>query len=187
MNEYRRTVLFLVVLGIVYSYQILIHMRALRMNTSYDRLTKVLRSALNNLRGIVGEGFEDHIFAYSDLGGHVAPFSLSFCLLKQKQSLPYGCWIFVLLVVASALILSRVPLNNNDANFENIKSLIRLNRGNVECSCRSCKRKFQSTGKYSAFTFTRKEGVCCLWLYSFEELSNILLGISDMNLPEKRR
>ena len=185
-KEYALTIFLLVVLSIVYVYQIVIHIQALQMNQSYDRLIKVLRSALNNLRGVVGQGYGDHLFAYSDLGGHLAPFYLSFYLLNQQQALLSGLWIFVLLVVASGLVLSRVPLNINNAKYKSNQSFVRINGGNIECSCQACKKRVQSTGRYASFTFTRRDGVCCLWLYSFEELSNILLGMSDMKLSKNR-
>ena len=157
------------------------------MNESYGRLVQVLHSGLNNLRGVAGKGYEDHIFAYSDLGGHLAPLYVSFYLLKQQEALTYGAWTLGLLSLASGLILSQVPLHSTKRQGTD-EPFIKLKSGNtIVCSCETCKRRFQSTGIPSSFTFTRRDGVCRLWLYSFEELSNVLRDVSDISLSKKKR
>ncbi|KAL9182714.1 hypothetical protein ACHAXT_013366 [Thalassiosira profunda] len=160
------TIAFLATLSIAYGCHVAIHVRALRMNASRERLEKVLRSALNNLRGIPGEAFADHVFAYTDLGTHLAPLLLSMQLLLQQEAIMTGCWILGLLVVASGGTLSRIPLNDDSEGG----TLLRGEGNAIYCSCRACRAQAQLTGEKSSFTFSRRSGVCRLWLYSFAEL-----------------
>mmetsp|Transcript_19854 Transcript_19854/g.41794 ORF Transcript_19854/g.41794 Transcript_19854/m.41794 type:complete len:342 (+) Transcript_19854:205-1230(+) len=177
---------FLLTQFVIHVYQMVIHVKALRMNQSYERLVRTLHSSLNNLRGIAGGKYEDHIFAYSDLGGHLAPLILSHLLLSRVEAVWVGWCAFLGLAMVSVGVLSRVPLNsakqydgeniNNNNGHNNKISLVRLSKEKgIECSCPACQRRVRSTGHSScSFTFTRREGVCILWLYSFEDLSNIL-------------
>jgi len=182
------TTSFLVALSFVYVFHMVIHVQALRMNLSHERLVKVLRSALNNLRGVAGNRYEDHIFAYSDLGGHLAPFWLSFYSLKQQQAILLGVWILVLWIVVSALILSRVPFNDAKKEInDNTRSFLRLNKGTIQCFCRVCKMSSGTSGECRSFTCAWNEGVCRLWLYSFEELSKILQGLPNRTESLKER
>jgi len=49
---------FVFLLSVVYVHQLLIHIRALRMNASKERLRSVLTGALNNLRVYQVKAFE---------------------------------------------------------------------------------------------------------------------------------
>ena len=87
------TLVFLSVLAFFYVYHMIVHAKALWWWWSLDEnnhaasssslgvLQTVLEGALNNLRGIPGEGYKDHFFAYTDLGTHLLASVLSMRLL----------------------------------------------------------------------------------------------------------
>ena len=79
--------LYSAILTFLYIYHMIIHLRELYMNQSRQRLQMVLTGALNNLRGIPGDGYADHLFAYTDLGTHLLAFVLSGKLLHMQNSL----------------------------------------------------------------------------------------------------
>lgn len=165
------TVAFLMILAIIYVYHMTIHVRALRISYSYERLRKVLTGALNNLRGIPGEGFHDHLFAYSDLGGHLLPLGLSALLLHRQHALFAAFQVLAMLMLLSHLALSRIPLNE----VKDSEPLIRINeQGTITCSCDPCRRRTKRKSKESSFTFNVDDGICHLWLSSFEKLSTFL-------------
>ena len=109
--NYYNTILLCSVLTITYIYHMIIHVRALRMNYSYERLSSVLTGALNNLRGIPGDKFQDHLFAYSDLGSHILPLCLSIILLHKQKALFTSFTVLALLIFMSSFAVSRIPLN----------------------------------------------------------------------------
>ena len=152
-------------------YHIIVHIHALQLkHHSYAQVIEILNSSLNNLRGIAGKRYEDHIFAYSDLGGHLAPFCLSAILLHEQSSLLWGVWALMVLIFTSALVLSKVPLNRTTEDSKPIT----LRSGKIDCHCQACSIRSKKTDGCSSFTFSRQEGVCFLWLYSFEQLASIL-------------
>ena len=168
------TVGFLAVLTTMYIYHMIIHVRALRLNSSLERLNKVLTGALNNLRGIPGDKFLDHVFAYTDLGGHLLPLGLSVVLLKRQQKLRAAFQALAFLITVSYVTLSRIPFNKHDTNpciGEGVK-------GKIICSCSACERRTKRLSKDSSFTFNMYDGICQLWLYSFEDLSTNLRSSS---------
>ena len=140
------------------------------MNTSLERLNKVLTGALNNLRGIPGDKFQDHIFAYTDLGGHLLPLGLSVLLLKRQQELWTAFYALVFLITLSYVALSRIPFNEHDTNPYIGEGV----GGEIICSCSACERRTKRMSKESSFTFNMYDGICHLWLYSFEDLSTTL-------------
>mmetsp|Transcript_51 Transcript_51/g.66 ORF Transcript_51/g.66 Transcript_51/m.66 type:complete len:297 (+) Transcript_51:72-962(+) len=168
------TVGFLAVLTTIYTYHMIIHVRALRLNASVERLNNVLIGALNNLRGIPGEHFNDHIFAYTDLGAHLLPLGLSVVLLKRRQELWAAFRALVFLITISYVALSRIPFNKLDS----IPRIDESARGKVICSCSACERRTKRKSKDSSFTFNIHDGICILWLYSFENLSTNYLSSS---------
>lgn len=164
------TVGFLAVLTTIYTYHMIIHVRALRLNVSLERLNTVLIGALNNLRGIPGDKFHDHLFAYTDLGAHLLPLGLSVVLLKGRQELWAAFRALVFLITLSYVALSRIPFNKLDSIPRIGESL----RGKITCSCSACNRRSKRKGEESSFTFNIHDGICILWLYSFEDLSTNL-------------
>ena len=183
-----RTIVFCSFLVVIHVYQMIIHVRALRMNCSYKRLKKVLTGALNNLRGIPGEGYYDHLFAYSDLGGHLLPFILSTRLLlslvlvqKMKDALLLTIQVLAILLILSYLALSRIPVN--EVNDTLSQPLIRIGEGGtVICNCDICSRRTRRKNITSSFTFNVNDGACRLWLCSFEKLSTFLNSAHIVNM-----
>jgi multisubunit Na+/H+ antiporter MnhF subunit len=193
-NNYYNTIILCSVLAIIYIYHMIIHVRALRMNYSYERLRSVLTGALNNLRGIPGDKFQDHIFAYTDLGSHLLPLCLSIILLQKQKALFTAFIILALLILISSFALSRIPFNNNNNNNNNnevsndscddidedSKSMNKFihvcKDGSIACSCNACKKRSKRTNSQesSSFTFNFSDGICHLWLCSFENLSTFL-------------
>jgi len=161
---------FLAVLTTIYVYHMIIHLRALRLNTSLERLNKVLTGALNNLRGIPGDKFQDHIFAYTDLGGHLLPLGLSLVLLKRQNEVWTAFSALVFLITLSYVPLSRIPLNKHETHPRIGKGV----EGVITCSCSACERRTKRKSNDSSFTFNIHDGICHLWLYSFEDLSTNL-------------
>jgi multisubunit Na+/H+ antiporter MnhF subunit len=186
--NYYNIILLCSVLTIIYIYHMIIHVRVLRMNYSYERLSSVLTGALNNLRGIPGDKFQDHLFAYSDLGSHLLPFFLSIILLQKQKALFTSFIVLALLILISSFALSRIPLNNNNNNEVNNdscdeddeKSMNKFinvsNDGSITCSCSACRKRSKRTNSQesSSFTFNIADGICHLWLCSFENLSTFL-------------
>jgi len=167
-----QTIGFIFTLVVIYIYHMIIHVRALRMKKSYKRLKKVLDGALNNLRGVPGEGYHDHLFAYSDLGGHILPLSLSTILLRRQHALAVTFQMLVMLILLLYFTLSRIPLHD----MEDSEPMIRIDyRGNkVTCRCEACDRQGRRNGKECSFTINSEDGICQLWLCSFEGLSTFL-------------
>ena len=164
------TVGFLAVSTLIYIYHMIIHLRALWLNSSLQTLTKVLTGALNNLRGIPGDNYHDHIFAYTDLGGHLLPLTLSGLLLKRRNELWAAFRALVFLIISSYVALSRIPFNKFDLN-----PIIGEGKGgSLTCGCSACVLRTKRKGEDSSFTFNSKDGVCQLWLHSFEDLSTLL-------------
>ena len=185
--NYYNTILLCSVLTIIYIYHMIIHVRALRMNYSYERLSSVLTGALNNLRGIPGDKFQDHLFAYSDLGSHILPLCLSIILLHKQKALFTSFTVLALLIFMSSFAVSRIPLNNNNINdnnevndddTESMNTFINVSKdGSITCCCNACKERSKRTNnseESSSFTFNVADGICHLWLCSFENLSAFL-------------
>lgn len=171
LKEDSNTVGFIIILTIIYIYHMIIHVRALRLNHSRERLKLVLVGALNNLRGVSGEVFQDHIFAYSDLGGHILPLGLSTILLKRQYALLTSFQALTVMILFSFSALSRIPLKDIDDG----KPLLSINNvGNITCSCNACTRRTARKSRESSFTFNTNDGICHLWLCSFEKLSTFL-------------
>mmetsp|Transcript_68809 Transcript_68809/g.77007 ORF Transcript_68809/g.77007 Transcript_68809/m.77007 type:complete len:316 (+) Transcript_68809:150-1097(+) len=182
------TIGFCSMLTITYVYHMILHLRALRMNYSYQRLNVVLTGALNNLRGIPGENFQDHLFAYSDLGSHLLPLCLSVLLLQRQKALITAFFVLVLLLVVSYVSLSSIPVNNNEAvninecDDKSMKCIQIYADGRIICSCTACRKRCRRTGQESSFTFNYIDGICHLWLCSFGKLSTFL---SSSNMIHK--
>jgi len=168
LRECVPTGVFLMVLLKVYVYHMKIHVGALRISQhSHMRVMEILHASLNNLRGIPGEKYKDHVFAYTDLGGHLAPLILSINLLDRQGELKYGIWTLLYLVLASGMTLSIVPFNQYSENTP----IINVTKQKIECRCRACTVKSKVMGNCCSFTCSIRDGVCHLWLYSFEELA----------------
>lgn len=219
------TPLFLLVLSVFYVYHMIVHVRALCMNWSLERLQSVLEGALNNLRGIPGKRYLDHFFAYTDLGTHLLAFGLSAALLRREEGgLLLVAGSLLALAGISVVVLASVPVpglsssktsrgsttdgciktnkksggstgssshdrRNGDDRNHRLASIIRVvrdptdggmsKRTTVTCSCRACNRRKERRRNDNlrhpvSFTFNANDGVCRLWLCSFEELSGIL-------------
>ena len=184
-RTYGWTILYMLVLGTMYTYHMIIHVRALRMNDSQERLVKVLNGASNNLRGIPGKGlFNDHFFAYTDLGGHLLPFGLSATLLYRQHALLASLQVLAIVVLFSYVTLSRIPLNgfiddgnSSDYDKHKLMALIRMPSSvskSIICGCEACQKRGIRQCKDCSFTLNCRDGVCQLWLCSFETLSTFL-------------
>ena len=146
------TVGFLALLATIYIYHVIIHVRALRLNSSLERLNKVLFGALNNLRGIPGDKFQDHIFAYTDLGGHLLPLGLSVVLwyhTEETARIMAAFQALVFLITVSYVALSRIPFNEHDTNPRIGEGV----GGEITCSCSACERWTKRMSEDSSFTF----------------------------------
>ena len=194
----------LLVMVFFYVYHMIVHVRALCMNQSLSRLQSVLKSALNNLKGIPGEGYSDHLFAYTDLGTHLLVFGLSALLLEKEGALLGAVGLLVVLAWISGAVLSRIPFREMIAigsvtnSTNHLASMIEVvmdenhpsetNHKTIMCSCKACnkrKERLQQRNKNHnqnqqpvSFTFHRDDGICQLWLSTFEQLSGILSSAS---------
>lgn len=192
----------LLVMVFFYVYHMIVHVRALCMNQSLSRLQSVLKSALNNLKGIPGEGYSDHFFAYTDLGTHLLAFGLSALLLEKEGALMGAMGLLVVLAGISGVVLSRIPFREmimdssitSKTSATHLASMIEVvldnkypvdretNQKTIMCSCKACnKRKErlqQRDENYNqhpvSFTIHRDDGICHLWLSTFEQLSGII-------------
>jgi len=173
------TSLFLLMLMVFYVYHMIVHVRALFLNTSLSRLQTVLTGALNNLRGIPGDGCWDHIFAYTDLGTHLFALLLSYELLQKEGAVVLAIITLTLLAGISYKVLSQIPFSENSGKeLASMVKVVGTKNGNITiaCSCLVCKRKKERSSNCSAVSFTvnNRDGICQLWLASFEQLSGIL-------------
>jgi len=172
MDHYSIKLIFL--LSAAYIYHMLLHLRALKLNSSKERLRMVLTGALNNIRGIPGKGFHDHIFAYSDLGGHLLPMVLCTILLHKQESILVAFRMVLLMSLLSFVAILMIP-SNEQKDRKGARSLIQIStNGSVFCKCDACTCKSRRTNQKVSFTFHYNDGICYLWLCSFETLSNIL-------------
>ncbi len=173
------TTLFISTLMVFYVYHMIVHMRALFLNTSLSRLRAVLNGALNNLRGIPGDGYWDHIFAYTDLGTHFFALWLSYKLLEKEGMVVLAIVTLALLAGISYRVLSQIPFSEtSDKELASMVTILNTDTGipTITCSCLACKRKQERSNNCSAISFTvnSRDEICQLWLASFEQLSGIL-------------
>ena len=97
------------------------------------------------------------------------------------------------------LALSRIPLKQDDmkgiSNNE-LRLMIQIGEGGngrIMCRCQACsKRKRRqvhtNVGRGDepvSFTFNKIDGICQLWLCSFEQLSGIVGSERDVRVPVK--
>jgi cytochrome bd-type quinol oxidase subunit 2 len=172
------TILFVLIVLVMYMYHMDIHVRALFIQShSYNELQKVLTSALNNLRGIPGDQYKDHFFAYTDLGSHLIAFLISLSILQSQHSVQYAVKVLIIIGALSYIALSSIPFNEVKDDSD-IKSLIDIDPlGKVSCRCIPCqkrnKRRKNRCGTV-AFTANAIDGICSLWLVSFGVLQSVL-------------
>mmetsp|Transcript_19229 Transcript_19229/g.29713 ORF Transcript_19229/g.29713 Transcript_19229/m.29713 type:complete len:322 (-) Transcript_19229:191-1156(-) len=187
-------------LSVMYVYHMIIHARAISAFTCQPCLRSdiqtVIAGALNNIRGIPGEQWGDHLFAYTDLGSHFLAFGLSLALLLRNEwnkcTLYFTMGVMMFLFVLSCLVLHIIPCND----LRDGDSLIRVDSttGEVRCWCiacreyearhRGCTNRHHKEGSMStqkgkacvAFTLNRHDGICRSWLISFGALQ---LALSD--------
>ena len=140
------TLILLLILVTLYIYRMIIHVRALYMNHSRQRLQNVLTGALNNLRGISGKGYIDHLFEYTDQGIHLLAFILSAKLLQSQDVLFVALCLLGMLLIISYIALSKIPLKDEMKNTSNSKlmSMMQL-RGSTDrrimCRCEACSKR----------------------------------------------
>ncbi len=174
------TSLFLFLLVVFYIYHMIVHVRALFLNKSLSRLQTVLIGALNNLRGIPGEAYLDHIFAYTDLGTHIFALWLSVRFLQAESKMFLAVVCLGLLAGISYVVLSQIPFSDN--TDKELASMIKVvvgteNGATILCSCRACKTKqerLDSNSSPVSFTVNPRDGICQLWLASFGQLTEVL-------------
>eukprot|EP00531_Pseudo-nitzschia_arenysensis_P003088 CAMPEP_0116129642 /NCGR_PEP_ID=MMETSP0329-20121206/8028_1 /TAXON_ID=697910 /ORGANISM="Pseudo-nitzschia arenysensis, Strain B593" /LENGTH=302 /DNA_ID=CAMNT_0003623913 /DNA_START=9 /DNA_END=920 /DNA_ORIENTATION=- len=173
------TSLFLLLLVIFYVYHMIIHVRALFLNKSLSRLKTVLMGALNNLRGIPGEAYLDHLFAYTDLGTHLFALWLSFLLLQAEGAIFLAVGCLGLLAGISYVILSQIPFS--ESSDKELAFMIKVvgtteEATTITCSCRACKTRQERLDSNSPVSFTvgARDGICQLWLASFGQLTEHL-------------
>ncbi|GFH57619.1 hypothetical protein CTEN210_14095 [Chaetoceros tenuissimus] len=173
----------------MFLYQMHVHITALYLNHNLDRLKNVLHSSLNNLRGIPGKRWKDHLFAYTDLGFHVLPFLLAMALLKRQgavRAIFYSAFILVSIFYGT---LHTIPLSA-DTNTKSISSLFHIfNNETVDCSCEVCShaKRRRTSSKPTSFTFNPLDGICKLWLCSFTGLQQVLELSLDRRETSKKK
>ena len=94
------------------------------------------------------------------------PLGLSLVLLKRQNEVWTAFRALVFLITLSYVALSRIPLNKHETHP-------RIGKG-VEGEITAAKRRTKRKGNDSSFTFNIHDGICHLWLYSFEDLSTNL-------------
>ena len=193
--------LFHVSMSILFIYQMHIHIRALCIVNcrSYDHVHSVVTGALHNLRGISGENWsEDDWFAYSDLTLHLLPLLLSGKILlsiliespieSNKVGRGSATTLLVLLGLSSWLAMSpsyssSPPTTKSTENGtgdpsstrSELKITVDSDRNSIQCSCDACTRRRQRTGSRAcAFVCSPNDGLCAMWLLSFEDVSQLL-------------
>lgn len=194
MSMHYYTMFFNLILTYLYIYQMKIHVRAILLYKSATRAKQVVHGALNNLRRIPGERYEDHLFAYSDLGIHLLAFGLSGWLLGREILI----WIFVYMMVGivsiSYMASSVIPggsTRSQDVETDKAgkeqkpparKLCISIDENDqISCTCNACassirRRAIGSEILETSFTLHWSDGICQLWLSSFEEIHELLVS-----------
>lgn len=90
---------------IILGFDLAVHLRAIFLFTSLERLKSVVTSATNNLKGQPGPYLLDHLFAYSsDIGKHIFYFYLSFKNCGGwKRSVQIGMVVVSILIIGVSL------------------------------------------------------------------------------------
>jgi hypothetical protein len=145
-----------------------LHARALRLWSSRSRLESVVKSAHNNILGDPGKFYLDHLFAYTDLAGHV----VAFRAVARATSWSYS--LCVMLVVTISLMLAlwiirqtRSPMIRQTRRTNPSPTFLKLNTTSdrkliIDCKCPSCQTKTRSAW----ITWP----LCESWYLSFQQL-----------------
>jgi len=171
------TIFFYVVNGTSYIIHMIIHVRALFMYSSHDRLNDVLNNALNDIRGVPGKAYRNFIFVYTDLGSHMMPLLLSSAIIWICRVIHIALAAFGLLSIFARFIFQRIPLHSGEEELTtNSAKLISITAsGKVMCSCSICRKKEMEKGCKTSFCIDlRTKSVCHLWLCSFEQLCSMM-------------
>lgn len=182
------TLLFLSTLFILYIYHMVIHVRALFLQTNATRLQTVLTSSLNNLRGQAGTLGQDHFFAYTDLGTHVLAMQLSSGILLRHKCIHLAVGMLFFLALLSYGILSNIPNfhwpSDSSSRRDEIQLFVAPDQS-LLCNCHVCESYVQNCKEqfvekdatrteptpHAAFKIHSQYGICQLWLLTFESLS----------------
>jgi hypothetical protein len=151
--------------------QWLTHIRALLLSSSATRLQSVVKSAWNNLRGEPGRSYQDHLFAYTDLGYHV--FHILTALRLVGWSLRTGLLILATLTaVVIAIFLGGSNWSTSPPENQLPPGLLRIAKeGKPVCNCHVC----AGGSNMNAFSIDVKLfQLCEFWFQSFGQLCNIL-------------
>jgi hypothetical protein len=149
------------------------HLRALFLYTSVDRVESVVTSATNNLQGNPGPYCMDHFFAYTDNGKHLLFWITAMQTCGWKVSLQISA-VIVTLVLAMDMILYYFYYNRRGTTSTTRKTpAARLSTSTCSkntnkqrkprpiCDCHACRNQ-------TAFSIV--PSLCDLWLCTFEEL-----------------
>lgn len=174
------TTIIIVILGISFLIHLTLHVRALvGHHLSYNRLSAIVTSGLNNINGVPGPYYMDHIFAYTDLGLHVFPFGASSYLLFSRHSLLYSI-LGVLVFAAGPLAIIKVVFiffDSYDVHSKIAPPALLLqttpenNQKVLKCLCDTCVGYPQGQGNFSINLHDRRAAVCQLWYLTYEELA----------------
>ncbi len=195
----------------IYYYHMEVHVRAIRvflpskkatpisssssLSRDSESLRRVLSSALNNLQGIPGKGYRDHLFAYTDLGSHVLACILSYSKLleyEEGRDFIYSTAMKMLVSLSFVTFIALMTLPFQDVGgttATHTSSLLCVDSNQIlRCGCIACKhnesRKDHNgkemsvsglTSGIAAFTFNSMDGICRLWFKSFGDLQAALL------------
>ncbi|KAL3940054.1 MAG: hypothetical protein SGBAC_005334 [Bacillariaceae sp.] len=177
-------------LSLLFLYQMWIHVRALLLvnSNNLDRMQTVLKGALNNLRGIPGEGGKDHLFAYSDLTLHLLPCLLSGILLQQQEQLHFVV-LKIAMTAGTVAMIAPSQKTGNDKSDDAKKEAESMQvpkltivcfpgkdsrSTRIGCSCNACSHRVERMMKETSFVCNPIDGLCALWMHSFEEVSMAL-------------
>ncbi|KAL7548126.1 hypothetical protein ACHAWF_011419 [Thalassiosira exigua] len=182
------TVCFIGVQAIPYTCHLPTQMRFLRAlrevrRSSYDEAVSALIAALTNLRGNLGSGTRQRIFAFTNLGAHIVPLYLSAQLLGQQSRLvPWACISAILSFSTVGFVLVGIP---KLYKHEDDTPPIGIKNGMIDCRCRACRERLKETWIHSSFTIwvpyrDGKEEIwlCRLWMLPLEELSDTLIHLA---------
>jgi NADH:ubiquinone oxidoreductase subunit 3 (subunit A) len=152
---------------------LVMHVRALFLYTSWDNMKSVVTSATNNLRGEPGPFGLDHVFAYSDTGNHLAFFLLAVRETIGNDSLPRTVAMSALILGPAILLIRNIlqPHHNEEEEEDGNESAHRKTpsarltappkRHMPVCDCKACRCQT---------SFSIAPHFCELWFCTFQEL-----------------
>mmetsp|Transcript_53041 Transcript_53041/g.158740 ORF Transcript_53041/g.158740 Transcript_53041/m.158740 type:complete len:339 (-) Transcript_53041:473-1489(-) len=176
-------VALLVMLALSYSYQLTMHVRALFLSASFERLVTVVKSAQNNLVGDPGPAYRDHIFAFVDTAFHMFQVACTGWMLGMAgmAGAARGLTRALMVVGSASCILTLRPSERKDVGAHEA-SIASGKGGRLVCRCCSCKDSYKGSVAFSVDIWQGQ--LCHLWFLTFRQLLGLVESMKNGTVTE---